>query len=63
MFNFYVWKHELFCDYHKMAHIWQGHKYLTRFSKFVLFKPIQLVLCKRLTLSAASIFVTEGLFI
>ena len=33
----------------------QGYKHLTRFSKFVL--------CKRLTLSAASIFVTEGLFI
>ena len=38
----------------------QGHKHLTRFSRFVL---LQLVLCKRLTLSAASIFVTEGLFI
>ena len=40
----------------------QGYKQLTRFSRFVLFN-LQLVLYKRLTLSAASIFVTEGLFI
>ena len=38
------------------------YKHLTRFSRFVLFEP-QLVLCKRLTLSTASIFVIEGLFI
>ena len=37
----------------------QRYKHLTRFSRFIL----QLVLCKRLTLSTASIFVTEGLFI
>ena len=37
----------------------EGYKHLIRFSRFLL----QLVLCKRLTLSAASIFVTEGLFI
>ena len=36
----------------------QRYKHLTRFSRF-----IQLVLCKRLTLSTALIFVTEGLFI
>ena len=35
----------------------QAYEHLTRFSRF------ELVLCKRLTLSAASIFVTEGLFI
>ena len=40
----------------------QGCKHLARFSRFVL-SDLQLVLCKRLTLSAASIFVTEGLFI
>ena len=40
----------------------QGHRNLTRFSRFVLFN-LQLGLCKRLTLSAASIFVTEALFI
>ena len=40
----------------------QGYKHLTRFSILVLFK-LQLVLCKRLTLSAAFISVTEGLFI
>ena len=40
----------------------QGYKHLTRFSGFVLLN-LQLVLRKRLTLSAASVFVTEGLFI
>ena len=37
----------------------QGYKHLNRFSRFVLF-ILQLVICKRLTLS---IFVTDGLFI
>ena len=35
----------------------QGYKHLTRFSRFVLFN-LQLVLCKRLTLS---IFATDSL--
>ena len=39
----------------------QGYKHLTRFSRFVLFKPEAST--TQLTLSAASIFVTEGLFI
>ena len=37
----------------------QGYKHLTGFSRFVLFN-LQLVLCKRLTLS---IFATDGLLI
>ena len=37
----------------------QRYKYLTRFSRFVLFKPAASTICKRLTLLAASIFVTE----
>ena len=40
----------------------KGYKHLTRFSRFVLFN-LQLVLCKTLTLSAASVFVTDSLFI
>ena len=39
----------------------QGYKQLTRFSRFVLFKPAATTM-QRLTLSAALIFVTEGLF-
>ena len=39
----------------------QGYRHLTRFSGFVLFKPT--ASAKRLTLSAASILVTKGLFI
>ena len=41
----------------------QGYKHLTKFCRFVLFKAAAITICKRLTLSAASIFVTEGLFI
>ena len=41
----------------------QGYKHLTRFLKISYCSNLQLVLCKRLTLSAVSIFVTEGLFI
>ena len=41
----------------------QGYKHLTRFSRLVLFKPADSTICERLTLSAASVFVTEGLFI
>ena len=37
----------------------QGYKHLTRFSRFVLFN-LQLVLCKRLTLS---VLATDGLLI
>ena len=40
----------------------QGYEHLTRFQDSY-YSNLQLVLCKRLTLSAASIFVTEGLFI
>ena len=40
----------------------QGYKHLTRFQDSYC-SYLQLVLCKRLTLSVASIFVTEGLFI
>ena len=40
----------------------QGYKHLTRF-QYSYCSILQLVPCKRLTLSAASIFVTEGLFI
>ena len=63
MFNFYVWKQESFgwlswngAYLGKDTSIWAG------FEDFYCSK-LQLVLCKRLTLSAASIFVTEGLFI
>ena len=53
---------KVFGDYHEMAHIWAGiQAYLIRFLRFILFKPVAIVLCKGLTLSAASIFVTEGL--
>ena len=41
----------------------QGYKQLTRFSRFVLSKPAAIVRYKRLTLPAASIFVTESLLI
>ena len=40
----------------------QGYKHLTRFLRFVLFKPAASYM-QKLTLLAASIFVTEGLFI
>ena len=40
----------------------QEYKHLTRFSRFLRLN-LPLVLCKRLTLSAASIFVTESLFL
>ena len=39
-----------------------GYKQLTRFSRFVLFKPSASTM-QKLTLQPASIFVTEGLFI
>ena len=41
----------------------QGYKHLTGFSRFLLFEPAVSTICKRLTLSAASIFVAEDLFI
>ena len=41
----------------------QGYNHLTRFSTFVLFKPAVSAMRKVITLSAASVFVTEGLFI
>ena len=63
MFNFYVWKQESF-----WWPSWNG-TYLGKdtsiwpdFQDFYC-SNLQLVLCRRLTLSAASIFVTEGLFI
>ena len=40
----------------------QGYKHLTNFEDLYCSK-LQLVLCKRSTLSAVSIFVTEGSFI
>ena len=52
MFNFYVWKQES----------GQRYKHLTRFSWFVLSEDAASI-CKRSTLSTASIFVTEDLFI
>ena len=48
-----------FGDYHEMAHIWAR---IQAFENSYC-SNLQLVLCKRLTLSTASIFVTEGLFI
>ena len=41
---------------------WQGCKHLARFSRFLLSEPAASTM-QRLTLSAVSIFVTEGLFI
>ena len=41
----------------------QEYKHLTKSARFGYCSNLQLVLCKRLSLSAASIFVTEGLFI
>ena len=42
----------------------QGYKHLTGFSRFLLFEPAVSTIkkIKKLTLSVASIFVTEGLF-
>ena len=63
MFNFYVWKQESFwrllwnrAYLGKDNSVWPGFQdsYCSN---------LQLVPCKRLTLSAASIFVIEGLFI
>ena len=48
----------LFGDCNEWRISGQRYKHLTRFSRFVLFEP-----AARLTLSTASIFVTEGLFI
>ena len=63
MFNFYVWKQESFwwlswngAYLGKDTNIWPG------FQDSYCLNP-QLVLCRRLILSTASIFVTEGLFI
>ena len=63
MFSFYVWKQELFGHHHewnsaylsKDTSIWPGFEdsYCSN---------LQLVLCKRLILSAITIFVSEGLF-
>ena len=40
MFKFYV-KKQAFCDYYEMEHIWARiYKQLTRFSRFILFKPV-----------------------
>ena len=63
MFNFYVWKQESFwwlswngACLGKDTNIWPGFQDSYRLN-------LQLVLCNRLTLLAASVFVTEGLFI
>ena len=47
-------------DYHEMAHNWA--RILPGFQDSY-FPNLQLVQCKRLTLSATSIFVIEGFFI
>ena len=64
MFNFYAWKQEAVGDYHEMAHIWgkDSSIWSARFSRFVLFKSAASTMQKN-TLSAASVFVSEGLFI
>ena len=48
-----------FGDYHEMAHIWAR---IQAFDQVFKIRTVQ-TCGKRLTLSAASIFVTEGLFI
>ena len=52
-----------FGDYHEMAHIWARIQAFGQVFKIRTVQNLQLVLCKRLPLSAALIFVTEGLFI
>ena len=54
-----------FCgDYQKMAHIWARMQAFDQvFNIRTDCSNLQLVLCKRLILSAVSIFITEGLFI
>ena len=51
----------LFGDYHEMGHIWARSNLPGFQNSYCL--NLRLVLCKTLTLSAASVFVTEGLFI
>ena len=63
MFNFYVWKQELFWWLS-----WNGAYLGKDTGIWPVFQVsycsnLQLVLCKGLTLSAASIFVTESLFV
>ena len=54
----------LFGDYHEMAHIWATIQEIDQVFKIGTVQTcMQLVLCKRLPLSAASIFVTESLFV
>ena len=60
MFNLCL-KGRVSYDYHEMAHIWARIQAFDQI--FKIRSDLQLVLCKRLTLSAASIFFTEGLFI
>ena len=51
----------LFCDYHEMADIWAR---IQAFDQLFMIRTVETCkLRKRLTLSAASIFVAEGLFI
>ena len=52
-----------FGDYHEMAHIWTRIQALDQVSNISHCSNLQLLLCKRLILSAASIFVSQGLFI
>ena len=63
MFNSYVWKQEFWGDHHEMAHIWAMITNIWPGFQYSYFPNLQLVLYKRLTLSAALIFVTEGMFI
>ena len=51
-----------FGDYHEKEHIWARIQAFEPGFQYSYCSDLQLVLCKRLTLSAASIFVTEGLF-
>ena len=53
----------LFGDYHEMAHIWARIQAIDQVFNILSCSNPQLVLCKRLILSTASIFVTKGLFI
>ena len=52
-----------FGDYNEMAHIWARIQAFDQIFKPLNCSNLQLVLSKGLTLSAALVFVTEGLFI
>ena len=56
-------RNSLFGDCDEMAHIWARIRAFDQVFQDLYCSNLQIVLCKGLTLSAASIFVTEGLFI